>query len=53
MSKLRKVAIFGIIVQIGGIIYGIVNNAEDVLIISIIFLVLIFIIPNVLLNKKK
>tara|TARA_B100001559_G_scaffold63791_1_gene51566 strand:+ start:828 stop:986 length:159 start_codon:yes stop_codon:yes gene_type:complete len=50
MKTIHKIAIFGIIVQIGGIIYGIINNAEDVLIMSLIFLS-VTCIP--LFDKKK
>ena len=50
MNTINKIAIFGIIVQIGGIIYGIINNAEDVLVMSLIFL---FVTCIPLFNKKK
>jgi len=50
MKTLNKFAIFGIIIQIGGIIYVIINNAEDVLVMSLIFL-LIICIP--LFDRKK
>ena len=50
MKTLHKIAIFGIIIQIGGIIYGIINNAEDVLVMSLIFL-LVICIP--LFDRKK
>ena len=38
MKTLHKIAIFGIIIQVGGIIYGIINNSEEVLVMSLIFL---------------
>jgi hypothetical protein len=50
MKTLHKIAIFGIIIQIGGIIYGITNNADDVLIMSLIFL---FVTCIPLFDKKK
>lgn len=50
MKTSLKIAIFGIIIQIGGIIYGIINKAEEVLVISLIFL-LVICIP--LFDKKK
>ena len=34
----QKVAIFGIVVQLAGLIYGIVNKAEDVITMCLIFL---------------
>ena len=50
MKTINKVAIFGIIIQVGGIIYGIINNAQDVLLMSIFFL---FTTTISLFNKKK
>ena len=50
MKTIYKVAIFGIIIQVGGIIYGIINNAQDVLVMSIFFL---FVTTISLFNKKK
>jgi hypothetical protein len=50
MKTIYRVAIFGIIIQVGGIIYGIKNNAQDVLVMSIIFL---FATTISLFNKKK
>ena len=50
MKTLHKIAIFGIIIQVGGIIYGIINNSEDVLVMSLIFL---FITCIPLFDKKK
>ena len=50
MRTLHKIAIFGIVIQIGGIIYGIINNAEDVLVMS---LILLFVTCIPLFNKKK
>lgn len=34
----NKIAIFGIIVQLAGFIYGIVNKSEDIIIMCLIFL---------------
>ena len=34
----QKIAGFGIAVQLAGLIYGIVNKAEDIIIICLIFL---------------
>ena len=50
MKTIYKVALFGIIIQVGGIIYGIINNAQDVLVMSILFL---FATTISLFNKKK
>ena len=50
MKTKNKVAILGIIVQVAGLIYGIVNNAEDVIVICLIFL---FISTLPLFDKKK
>ena len=50
MKTINKVAVFGIIIQAGGIIYGIINNAQDVLVMSILFL---FATSISLFNKKK
>ena len=50
MKIKNKVAILGIIVQVAGLIYGIVNNAEDVIVICLIFL---FISTFPLFDKKK
>ena len=50
MKTINKVAIFGIIILVGGIIYGIINNAQDVLVMSILFL---FATSISLINKKK
>ena len=50
MNTLHKIAIFGIIIQIGGIIYGVINNAEDVLVMSLIFL---FVTCIPIFDKKK
>ena len=46
----NKVAIFGIIVQLAGLIYGIVNKAEDIIIMCLIFM---FISTVDLFDKKK
>ena len=50
MKTIYKVVIFGIIIQDGGIIYGIINNAQDVIVMSILFL---FATTISLFNKKK
>ncbi|MFL2634146.1 MAG: hypothetical protein ACJ0OM_04075 [Candidatus Marisimplicoccus sp.] len=50
MKTINKVAVFGIIIQAGGIIYGIINNAQDVLVMSILFL---FATSISLFNKKN
>ena len=50
MKTINKVAVFGIIIQAGGIIYGIINNAQDVLVMSILFL---FATSISLFNNKK
>ena len=46
----NKVAIFGIIFQLAGLIYGIVNKAEDIIVMCLIF---IFISTIALFDKKK
>ena len=46
----NKLAIFGIIVQLGGLIYGIANNAEDIIVMCLIFM---FISTIALFDKKK
>ena len=46
----NKVAIFGIIVQLAGLIYGIVNKAEDIIVMCLIFM---FISTVALFDKKK
>ena len=38
MKKLPKIALFGILVQSAGLIYGIVNKAEDIIIMCLIFM---------------
>jgi hypothetical protein len=50
MKTIYKVAIFGVIIQVGGITYGIINNAQDVLVMSIFFL---FSTTISLFTKKK
>ncbi len=50
MKTKNKVAIIGIIAQIAGLVYGIVNNAVDVIVICLIFL---FISTFPLFDKKK
>ena len=37
-EKWNKVAIFGIIVQLAGLIYGEVNKAEDIIVMCLIFM---------------
>ena len=34
----NKVAIFGIIVQLAGLIYGVINKAEDIIVMCLIFI---------------
>ena len=46
----NKVAIFGIVVQLAGLIYGIVNKAEDIIVLCLIFM---FISAIALFDKKK
>jgi len=50
MKKLPKIALFGILVQSAGLIYGIVNKAEDIIIMCLIF---IFVSCLPLFDKKK
>ena len=50
MKTLHKIAIFGIIIQVGGIIYGLINKSEEVLVMSLIFL---FVTCIPLFDKKK
>ena len=46
----NKIAIFGIIVQLAGLIYGIVNKAEDIIVMCLIF---IFVSTVALFDNKK
>ena len=46
----NKVAIFGIIVQLAGLIYGILNKAEDIIVMCLIFM---FISTISIFDKKK
>ena len=46
----NKIAIFGIIVQLAGLIYGIVNKAEDIIVMCLIFM---FFSTVALFDKKK
>ena len=46
----NKVAIFGIIVQLVGLIYGIVNKAEDIIVMCLIFM---FISTVAIFDKEK
>ena len=46
----NKVAIFGIIVQLAGLIYGIINNAEDIIVMCLIFM---FISTVALFDKRR
>ena len=50
MKKLPKIALFGILVQSAGLIYGIVNKAEDIIIMCLIFM---FVSCLPLFDKKK
>jgi len=49
LKKLSKIALFGIIVQFAGLIYGIVNKAEDIIVMCLLFMA-VSCIP--LLDKK-
>ena len=46
----NNIAIFGIIVQLAGLIYGIVNKAEDIIVMCFIFM---FISTVALFDKKN
>ncbi|MGB2257796.1 MAG: hypothetical protein ACPH2N_06915 [Flavobacteriaceae bacterium] len=46
----NKVAIFGIVVQLAGLIYGIVNKADDIIVMCIIFM---FISTIAVFEKKN
>tara|TARA_B000000609_G_C23889894_1_gene197695 strand:- start:337 stop:486 length:150 start_codon:yes stop_codon:yes gene_type:complete len=46
----NKIAIFGIVVQLAGLIYGMLNKAEDIIVMCLIFM---FISTIVLFDKKK
>ena len=46
----NRITIFGIIVQLAGLIYGIVNKAEDIIVMCLIFM---FISTVALFDKKK
>ena len=46
----NKIAIFGIIVQLSGLIYGVVNKAEDIIVMCLIFM---FISTLALFEKKN
>ena len=46
----QKVAIFGIIVQLAGLIYGVVNKAEDIIVMCLIF---IFISTVAIYDKRE
>ena len=46
----NKVAIFGIVVQLAGLIYGIINKSEDIIVMCLIFM---FISTVALFDKKK
>lgn len=45
-----KIAIFGIVVQLAGLIYGIVNKAEDIIVMCLIFM---FISIVAIYDKKE
>ena len=36
----QRIALFGIIVQFAGLIYGIVNKAEDIIVMCLIFMLI-------------
>ena len=46
----NKISILGIIVQLAGLIYGIINKAEDIIVMCLIFM---FISTIALFDKKK
>ena len=46
----NKVVLFGIIVQLAGLIYGILNKAEDIIVMCLIFM---FISIIALFDKNK
>ena len=46
----NKIAIFGIIVQLAGLIYGIINKAEDIIVMCLIFM---FVSTVALFEKKN
>tara|TARA_B100001769_G_C22017745_1_gene546955 strand:+ start:472 stop:618 length:147 start_codon:yes stop_codon:yes gene_type:complete len=46
----KKIIKIGILIQIIGIIYGVVNKANDVLVVAILFLLIAI---NELFNKPK
>jgi len=46
----NKIAIFGIVVQLAGLIYGIVNKADDIIVMCIIFM---FISTIAVFDKKN
>ena len=46
----NKIAIFGIVVQLAGLIYGMLNKAEDIIVMCLIFM---FISTIALFDKKK
>ena len=50
MKTLHKIAIFGIIVQLAGLIYGIINKAEDIIVMCLIFM---FVSTVALFDKKN
>ena len=46
----NKIAIFGIVVQLAGLIYGMLNKAEDIIVMCLIFM---FISTVALFEKKN
>jgi len=46
----NKIAIFGIVVQLAGLIYGIVNKADDIIVMCLIFM---FISTIAVFDKKN
>jgi len=46
----NKVAIFGIVFQLAGLIYGIVNKADDIIVMCLIFM---FISTIAVFDKKN
>ena len=46
----QKIVVFGIIIQLVGLIYGIVNKAEDIIVMCLIFM---FISTVAIYDKKE
>ena len=46
----QKIVVFGVIIQLVGLIYGIVNKAEDIIVMCLIFM---FISTVAIYDKKE